>query len=87
VYAVSCAGGRGCYSLFAIVHQRSVSIWVCSFNKAAAIPASLALFMHSSSNRLRPSRFVCNTTSVKAHSFRLRALSSSNFLLYMMITD
>jgi len=40
-----CAGGKGCYFLFAIVHQRSVAIRVCSFIKAAAIPASLDLLM------------------------------------------
>ena len=38
------AGGRGCYFLFAIINKRSVAIWVCSFIKAATVPASSALF-------------------------------------------
>ena len=46
VYAVSCVGGSGCYSIlpYFSAPALSVAIWVCSFNTAAAIPASSALF-------------------------------------------
>ena len=64
--AISCAGGRGCYFLFTIVHQSlSVAIWVEFFIKAAKIPSRIYCggfvklkVVNSSSNRLRSSFFV-----------------------------